>query len=127
HAVTLFEAGAGIGGQFNLARRIPGKEEFNETIRYFEHRLGETGVKLRLDTRATPELLSGFDAVVVATGVAPRPVAFAGHDHPSVLAYDAVLRGEAVPGGRVAIIGAGGIGFDMAEFLVQEGPSPSLD
>ena len=127
HAVTLFEAGAGIGGQFNLARKIPGKEEFNETIRYFGHRLAETGVELRLGTTATPELLSGFDAVVVATGVAPRPVAFAGHDHPSVLAYDAVLRGEAVPGGKVAIIGAGGIGFDMAEFLVQEGPSPSLD
>ncbi|WP_207914969.1 NADPH-dependent 2,4-dienoyl-CoA reductase [Luteimonas arsenica] len=127
HAVTLFEAADGIGGQFNLARRIPGKEEFAETLRYFRHRIDETGVDLRLRTLATPELLAGFDAVVTATGVVPRRIALEGGDHPKVLAYDEVLRGEVVPGAKVAIIGAGGIGFDVAEFLVHEGPSPSLD
>ena len=127
HAVTLFEAGDSIGGQFNLARRIPGKEEFDETLRYFGHRLRETGVELRLDTRATPALLAGFDAVVLATGVVPRALDIDGHDHPRVAGYVDVLRGRVVPGKRVAIIGAGGIGFDVAEFLVQEGPSPSLD
>ena len=127
HSVTLFEASADIGGQFNLARRIPGKEEFDETLRYFRHRIDETGVTLRLDTYATPELLAGYDAVVVATGVVPRLADFEGHDHPSVVGYADVLAGAVVPGRRVAIIGAGGIGFDVAEFLVHEGPSPSLD
>lgn len=127
HAVTLFEAAAEIGGQFNLARRIPGKEEFNETLRYFRHRLEETGVELRLGTEAGPAQLAGFDEIVLATGVVPRRVDFPGADHPSVVGYTDVLTGKVRPGARVAIIGAGGIGFDVAEFLVQEGPSPSLD
>src|SRR5690606_32489299 len=127
HEVTLFEDGDAIGGQFNLARRIPGKEEFDETIRYFGHRLEETGVTLRLGTRATPALLAGFDAVVLASGVVPRAVDFEGHGHPRVVGYVDVLSGRVVPGRRVAIIGAGGIGFDVAEFLVHDGPSPSLD
>jgi 2,4-dienoyl-CoA reductase (NADPH2) len=127
HAVTLFESAEAIGGQFNLARRIPGKEEFDETLRYFRHRLDATGVTLRLGTRATPALLAGFDVVVIATGVVPRAAGFEGSGHPSVVGYVDVLRGTVVPGKRVAIIGAGGIGFDVAEFLVHEGPSPSLD
>ena len=127
HAVTLFEASDAIGGQFNLARRIPGKEEFDETLRYFGQRLRATGVDLRLGTVATPALLAGFDAVVVATGVRPRPADFPGHLHPRVVGYVDVLRGRVVPGRRVAIIGAGGIGFDVAGFLVHAGPSPALD
>ncbi|HVI60502.1 MAG TPA: NADPH-dependent 2,4-dienoyl-CoA reductase [Luteimonas sp.] len=127
HRVVLFDAADAIGGQFNLARRIPGKEEFDETLRYFNHRIGETGVELRLSTRATPELLAGFDEVVLATGVVPRAVAFRGHDHPKVIGYLDVLERRVVPGARVAIVGAGGIGFDVAEFLSHAGPSPSLD
>ena len=127
HAVTLFEAADAIGGQFNLARRIPGKEEFEETLRYFAQRLAATGVDLRLRTAATPAMLEGFDAVVIATGVRPRAIDFEGHGHPRVAGYVDVLLGRVVPGRRVAIIGAGGIGFDVAEFLVHQGPSPSLD
>ena len=127
HRVVLFEAGDAIGGQFNLARRVPGKEEFDETIRYFGHRIAETGVELRLSTLATPGLLAGFDAVVLASGVVPREVDFDGHDHPRMVGYADVLQRRVVPGRRVAIIGAGGIGFDVAEFLVQEAPSPSLE
>ncbi|HST45123.1 MAG TPA: NADPH-dependent 2,4-dienoyl-CoA reductase [Luteimonas sp.] len=127
HAVTLFDAADAIGGQFNLARRIPGKEEFDETLRYFRHRLDETGVDVRLSTTATVDALRGFDAVVLATGVEPRTVAFAGHDHPSVVSYVDVLLGRVVPGPRVAVIGAGGIGFDVSEYLASAGASPSLD
>jgi len=127
HAVTLFDAGSAIGGQFNLAKTIPGKEEFHETLRYFGHRLQETGVDLRLDTRADAALLAGHDEVVLATGIVPRSVDFPGADHPKVVGYVDVLRGQVRPGAAVAVIGAGGIGFDVAEFLVQEGPSPSLD
>ncbi|WP_417475326.1 FAD-dependent oxidoreductase [Luteimonas mephitis] len=127
HRVTLFDTADEIGGQFNLAKIIPGKEEFNETLRYFRHRIDETGVELRLSTKATPELLAGFDHVVLATGVTPRKVDFPGHDHPTVVGYLDVLQRRVVPGARVAIIGAGGIGFDVAEFLAQDAPSPSLD
>ncbi len=127
HAVTLFDSADEIGGQFNLAKRIPGKEEFHDTLRYFRHRHVETGVDLRLSTTATVEALSGFDAVVLATGVTPRAVDFPGSDHPKVISYLDVLQGRVVPGKRVAIIGAGGIGFDVGEFLVEDGPSPSLD
>ncbi|WP_027080614.1 NADPH-dependent 2,4-dienoyl-CoA reductase [Luteimonas mephitis] len=127
HRVTLFDTADEIGGQFNLAKIIPGKEEFNETLRYFRHRIDETGVELRLSTKATPELLAGFDQVVLATGVTPRKVDFPGHDHPKVVGYLDVLQRRVVPGARVAIIGAGGIGFDVAEFLAQDTPSPSLD
>src|SRR5207342_1980744 len=127
HAVTLFDAAKEIGGQFNLAKRIPGKEEFHETLRYFRHRLEETGVDVRLGARADAAMLAEFDAVVLATGVMPRAVDFPGATHPKVIGYLDVLEGRVACGGRVAIIGAGGIGFDVAEFLVHEGPSPALD
>ena len=127
HHVVLFDRAGEIGGQFNLAKKIPGKEEFHETLRWFAHRIDETGVVLRLSTDADVEALDGFDEVVIATGVMPRHVAFEGHDHAKVISYVDVLRGKVVPGRRVAIVGAGGIGFDVGEFLVQQGPSPSLD
>ncbi len=127
HEVVLFDRADRIGGQFNLACRIPGKEEFSETLRWFSHRIGETGVHLRLSTEATPETLAGFEEIVLASGVNPRAVGFEGHDHPRVVGYQDVLRGDVVPGRRVAIVGAGGIGFDVAEFLVQGPPSPTLD
>jgi len=129
HRVTLFDAATEIGGQFNMAKRIPGKEEFHETLRYFGHRIADTGVELRLNTRAEAEMLQreGFDVVIVATGVTPRPVNFPGSDDPRVLSYLEVLRENKAVGKRVAIIGAGGIGFDMAEFLVEPAPSPTTD
>ena len=127
HAVTLFEAAAQIGGQFNLAKRIPGKEEFAETLRYFDARIAETGVDLRLDTPVGAAQLAGYDQIVLATGIVPRQAGFPGADHPRVVSYLDVLGGRVEAGARVAIIGAGGIGFDVAEFLVQHGPSPSLD
>ncbi|MCO6486779.1 MAG: NADPH-dependent 2,4-dienoyl-CoA reductase [Phaeodactylibacter sp.] len=129
HEVHLYEAGSEIGGQFNLARRIPGKEEFYETIRYFRKRIEKTGVRLYLNTRADVELLAGqgFDEVVIATGVLPRQVQIEGIGHPKVLSYIEVLKGLMPVGERVAIIGAGGIGFDVAEFLSQEGESTSLN
>ncbi len=127
HRVALFDAASEIGGQFNLAKQIPGKEEFHETLRYFRNRIAETGVELRLQTRADADALSGFDEVVIATGVTPRTVDFPGADHPKVVGYLDVLQRRVVPGAKVAIIGAGGIGFDVGEFLVQDGESPSLD
>jgi 2,4-dienoyl-CoA reductase (NADPH2) len=127
HAVTLFEAAAEIGGQFNMAKRIPGKEEFHESLRYFGHRIADSGVELRLRTRATAADLGAFDAVVLATGVHPRALRIPGAERANVLSYaDVVLRGMPV-GPRVAIIGAGGIGFDVAEYLTQPEPSPTTD
>ena len=121
HAVTLFDAAPEIGGQFNMAKRIPGKEEFYETLRYFDGRLKETGVNLKLNTRVDAEALSeGFDAVILATGVTPRQLDLPGIDHPSVLSYLDVLKNDAPVGKRVALIGAGGIGFDVAEFLTHQ-------
>ncbi|MFD4902167.1 FAD-dependent oxidoreductase [Streptomyces sp. NPDC058411] len=127
HAVTLFDAADEIGGQLNVARRVPGKEEFAETLRYFRTRLTEEGVELRLGTRATPEALDGFDEVVLATGVEPRSPAIPGVGHPSVVSYLDVLRDGAEVGDRVAVVGAGGIGFDVAEFLTDGGDAASLD
>jgi 2,4-dienoyl-CoA reductase (NADPH2) len=127
HEVTLFDAADRIGGQFNMAKRIPGKEEFYETLRYFGRQLALKGVELRLGTRATPDLLSGFDEVILATGVTPRIPDIEGIDHPSVLSYLDVLEKDAPVGQRVALIGAGGIGFDVAEFLSEarhDGPEP---
>ncbi len=124
HAVTLFDGAAEIGGQFNMAKRIPGKEEFYETLRYFSVRLAETGVDLRLNTRVDADALSeGYDVVVLATGVTPRQLDLPGIDHPSVLSYLDVLKNDAAVGKRVALIGAGGIGFDVAEFLTHRGES----
>jgi 2,4-dienoyl-CoA reductase (NADPH2) len=120
HEVTMFEAAERIGGQFNMAKRIPGKEEFYETLRYFGRQLELTGVTLKLGTRASPEALAGFDEVVLATGVTPRTPGIEGVDHPSVLSYLDVLANNVPVGRRVALIGAGGIGFDVAEFLGHE-------
>ncbi|MFF9399169.1 FAD-dependent oxidoreductase [Streptomyces sp. NPDC014744] len=127
HRVTLFDTADGIGGQLDVARRVPGKQEFDETLRYFRTRLAEEGVELRLGTRATAEMLEGFDEVVLATGVTPRSPAIPGLDHPSVVGYLDVLRDGAPVGNRVAIIGAGGIGFDVAEFLTDPGDGASAD
>ncbi|MDN0083083.1 NADPH-dependent 2,4-dienoyl-CoA reductase [Crenobacter sp. SG2305] len=126
HAVTLFDAANEIGGQFNVAKKIPGKEEFYETLRYFGQRLKETGVTLRLGERVGANELAGFDEVVLATGIKPRTPDIDGIDHPKVLSYLDVLRYGKPVGEKVAIIGAGGIGFDTAEFLTQEGESASL-
>jgi len=127
HAVTLFDAGSEIGGQFNVAKRIPGKEEFHETLRYFRHKLEETGVEVKLGIVADVATLTSFDEVVIATGITPRRVDFPGADHPKVVTYLDVLLGKVQVGEQVAIIGAGGIGFDVGEFLVHEGPSSALD
>ncbi|MFM9952349.1 MAG: FAD-dependent oxidoreductase [Saprospiraceae bacterium] len=129
HEVHLFEASGEIGGQFNLAKRIPGKEEFYETLRYFRKQLDVHGVQLHLNTIATTEMLGaqGFDEVIVATGVSPRALNIEGIQHPKVLSYLEVLRDQKPVGNSVAIIGAGGIGFDVAEYLVHQGESPSTN
>lgn len=129
HRVTLFEQAAMIGGQFNLAKLIPGKEEFAETLRYFTQRLHDTAVTLRLDTRADAAMLAAenFESVVLASGVLPRNPGIPGQEHRSVCSYLDVLTGRRQIGRRVALIGAGGIGFDVAEFLTHEGPSSTLD
>ncbi len=124
HRVTLFEAEAELGGQLNYAKRVPGKEEFYEMLRYFGRRLAQTGVEVRLGTRATPELLADFDEIVLASGVTPRRPDIPGLDHPKVISYPDLLSGRRVAGGKVAIIGAGGIGFDVAEFLAEEPHAP---
>jgi 2,4-dienoyl-CoA reductase (NADPH2) len=130
HEVHLYEASAEIGGQFNMAKKIPGKEEFSETLRYFRRRLEATGVRLHLGVRASAESLIAqkFDGVILATGVTARDPKIPGQDGPGVLSYiDVLLHGKPV-GERVAIIGAGGIGFDVAEFLVTPpGHSPTLN
>ena len=128
HEVHLIDAAAEIGGQLNLAKQVPGKEEFHETLRYWARRVETTGVTLRLNTRAKAESLKaeGFDEVVIATGVTPRNPRIPGQDHPKVLSYIEVLKGAKV-GDRVAVIGAGGIGFDVAEFLTHSGTSTALD
>ena len=110
-----------------MAKRIPGKEEFHETIRYFGRRLEVTGVRVHLGRRVGAAELKGFDHVVLATGVTPRDPKIPGADDPRVLSYVDVLRDAKPVGKRVAIVGAGGIGFDVAEFLVHDGHSPSLD
>ena len=119
HQVTLFDAAAEVGGQFNLARRIPGKEEFGETLRYFRTRLKELKVDVQLNRRVAASDLKGFAHVVVATGIVPRTPAIAGIDHPKVASYVDLLLGRKAAGKRVAVIGAGGIGFDVAEYLTH--------
>jgi 2,4-dienoyl-CoA reductase (NADPH2) len=121
HKVTLFDAAPEIGGQFNLARRIPGKEEFGETLRYFRTRLNELQVEVKLNRPVAGADLSGFDHVVVATGITPRAPAIPGIDHPKVVRYIDLLEGRKRAGGKVAIVGAGGIGFDVAEYLTHAG------
>jgi 2,4-dienoyl-CoA reductase (NADPH2) len=126
HQVELFEAAAQIGGQLKLARQVPGKEEFDEMLRYLGRRIAQTGVQLRLNQRVNASDLQGFDQVVIATGVVPRNPHIPGQDHPKVLSYIDVLAQRVVPGPRVVVIGAGGIGFDVAEYLVHEGTSTAL-
>jgi 2,4-dienoyl-CoA reductase (NADPH2) len=133
HRVELFDSASEIGGQFNMAKRVPGKEEFHETLRYFRRRLETTGVTQRLNTRGSAEILlaGGYDEIVLATGVTPRDPKIPGQAEQErrgkVLSYiDVLLHGKPV-GRRVAVIGAGGIGFDVSEYLVQDGHSPTLD
>lgn len=129
HTVTLYDSAEQIGGQFNLAKRIPGKEEFNETLRYFSQRLQTLGVEVTLNTRVSSAQLNAkkFDAVALATGITPRVPSIAGIDHPMVLSYVDVISGKVQVGKRVALIGAGGIGFDVAEFLSHGKARPSQD
>ncbi|MFG6666937.1 FAD-dependent oxidoreductase [Halomonas sp. HNIBRBA4712] len=126
HAVTLFERRGELGGQFNYARKIPGKEEFDETLRYFHVMLDKHGVKVRLNVDATAETLAEFDAVVLATGVTPRTLDLPGADHPSVLSYAEAIENPERVGREVAVIGAGGIGFDVSE-LLSHLDHPALD
>jgi len=128
YKVTLYEADAEIGGQFNMAKRVPGKEEFHETLRYFRRQIEIHGVELVLNKRVGAQELvaGGFDEIVLATGVTPRRPAIDGIDHPKVLGYMDVLHEQRPVGERVALIGAGGIGFDVAEYLAHSGESPSL-
>ncbi|MFE3544355.1 FAD-dependent oxidoreductase [Nocardia sp. NPDC059177] len=130
HHVDLFEADDKIGGQFDIARRIPGKEEFDESIRYFRRKIELTGVTLHLDKRVTAgELIAGgYDSVVLATGVRPRIPNIPGIDHPMVLSYAELVKEEKPVGKKVAVIGAGGIGYDVSEYLTVEGhPTLKLD
>jgi 2,4-dienoyl-CoA reductase (NADPH2) len=129
HHVTLFDASSAIGGQFNLARKIPGKEEFDETLRYFGRMIEVHNVDLRLNTRVTADALiaAGYDEVVVATGITPRSLKIDGIDHAKAVSYFDVITGKAVVGQKVAIIGAGGIGFDVAELITHAGVSAALD
>ena len=130
HSVDLYDSADKIGGQFNLAKRIPGKEEFEETLRYFGQHITNTGVRLHLNTRVSAEqlLAQKYDEIILATGVTPRNPRIAGQEHPAVLNYIDVLLGNKPVGQRVALIGAGGIGFDVAEFLVTPaGHSTALD
>ncbi|RDB43493.1 NADPH-dependent 2,4-dienoyl-CoA reductase [Halomonas sp. DQ26W] len=126
HRVVLFERTGELGGQFNLARKIPGKEEFDETLRYFKVMLDKHGVSVRLNCEADIQALKGFDAVVLASGVQPRQLTLPGHDHPKVLSYPMAIHHPERVGRRVAIIGAGGIGFDVAELLTHVG-HPAMD
>ncbi|MDD2547203.1 MAG: NADPH-dependent 2,4-dienoyl-CoA reductase [Burkholderiaceae bacterium] len=129
HQVTLFDAASEIGGQFNLAKQIPGKEEFHETLRYFRTMLAKRGVTLRLQTQVDVAMLQaeGFDEVVIATGIMPRTPDLPGIDHPKVVSYLDAIRGRKAIGQRVAILGAGGIGFDVAELITHTGASGALD
>jgi 2,4-dienoyl-CoA reductase (NADPH2) len=129
HDVTLFDAADKIGGQFNIANQIPGKEEFSETMRYYSRQIELTGVTLKLNTRVNVEDLnnSDFDEVILATGIVPRTPPIKGIDHPKVLNYIDVLKDKKEVGKRVAVIGAGGIGFDVSEYITHAGPTTSLD
>ena len=127
HDVTLFDSASQIGGQFNVAKLIPGKEEFYETLRYFDKRIEATGVKLKLNTRVAAQDLAEFDEVLLATGIVPRVPAIPGVEHPKVIGYlDAILQRKPV-GQKVAVIGAGGIGFDVSEFICHAGESTSTN
>ena len=127
HEVHLFDAASELGGQLNMAKVVPGKEEFHEMLRYLRRQVEVTGVQLHLGQRVQAPDLQGYEQVIVATGVVPRDPRIPGQDHPKVLSYIDVLRHRKPVGQRVAVIGAGGIGFDVAEFLVSEGHSTTTD
>jgi len=127
HKVTLFDASNEIGGQFNIAKQIPGKEEFYETLRYFSKKIDNTGVDLNLNTRVSPNDLKGFDVVILSTGIKPRALSIDGINHSKVMNYLDVLKDKKEVGNKVAIIGAGGIGFDVAEYLTHKGESTALN
>ncbi|MEO0904827.1 MAG: NADPH-dependent 2,4-dienoyl-CoA reductase [Pseudomonadota bacterium] len=128
HAVTIFDKAEEIGGQLNMAKQVPGKEEFWGLVDYYRTMVAKAGVTLQMGTTATREVLADFDEIIIATGVAPRDPAIPGQDGPNVMSYIDVLRGKAEVGQNVAIVGAGGIGFDVAEFLVtDESPTENLD
>ena len=129
HDVTLIEASAQIGGQFNLAKQIPGKEEFYETLRYYEKMMEVHGVTVELNTLATAQTIraGGYDEIIIATGIKPRTPDIDGIDHAKVVSYIDVIKGTATVGKKVAIMGAGGIGFDVAELITHEGKSSALD
>ena len=129
HQVTLFDAADEIGGQFNIAKQIPGKEEFYETLRYFNKQIALTGVDLQLNTKVTVDQLNNgkFDEIIIATGISPRTPEIEGIDHPKVLNYLDVIGGKKPVGDKVAIIGAGGIGFDTAEYITHSGESTSTN
>ena len=129
HHVTLFEASSEIGGQFNLAKRIPGKEEFYETIRYFKRMIEVNKIDLKLGMRVDAKQLQagGFDKVIISTGITPRVPDISGIDHPSVVGYIDAILGNKPVGKKVAVIGAGGIGFDVCELITHSGPSGALN
>ncbi|HUJ88417.1 MAG TPA: NADPH-dependent 2,4-dienoyl-CoA reductase [Burkholderiales bacterium] len=127
HEVTLYEKDAQLGGQFNLAKMIPGKQEFAESVAYFAERVRRAGAKIVLNTSPSPETLKGFDEVVLATGVDARRPEIPGLEHPSVVGYADVLAGRAKVGERVAIVGMGGIGFDVALYLLERSSRATLD
>jgi len=125
HRVTLFDATQEIGGQLNMAKQVPGKEEFHGLVDWYRTMVGKAGIALKLGHRVGVDDLSGFDEIVVATGVLPRDPEIEGQDHPSVVSYIDVLRGKVAVGQNVAVIGAGGIGFDVSEYLLHDGESPA--
>ena len=127
HKVTLFDRAEEIGGQLNMAKQVPGKEEFWGLVDWYRTMLETTGVKVHLGRDVSADMLDDFDEVIIATGVLPRDPQIEGQARPSVVSYIDILRGKAVAGERVAIVGAGGIGFDVAEFLVHEGESPTTN
>jgi 2,4-dienoyl-CoA reductase (NADPH2) len=129
HAVTLFDSADEIGGQFNLAKRVPGKEEFSETLRYYQRMIEVLSIDLQLNTRVDAAQLknANFDEVIIATGIEPRAPEIEGIDHPSVVSYTDVIRGNKPVGHKVAILGAGGIGFDVAELIMHKGTSAAMD
>ena len=127
HQVTLFEAAPELGGQFNLAKLVPGKQEFAESIAYYAERLRRAGVSVLLNHKADEKTVQAFDEAVIATGIDPRRPAIPGIDHPKVASYAEVLSGRVEPGRDVAIIGMGGIGFDVALYLLERSSRASLD
>ena len=125
HKVTVFDKAGEIGGQLNMAKQIPGKEEFHGFVDWYRTMIDAEGIELRLNTSVTADMLTGFDEVIIATGVTPRDPGIPGQDGPNVLSYIDVLAGKKPVGKRVAVVGAGGIGFDVSEYLVHEGESPT--